>query len=361
MFTDFIATKPSERSGPRSANRFDYQLSWAFCLLLDLESGNKDYLVVLDYHDDVVVFDSESSPSSAEFYQIKTDTRNKWTLPRLIERMNGSGHSILGKLYAHRINFGDKARQLSFVSNQCFRLKTTGAKDSVDIDGCRLSELCAEALKNVASKLQAEHGLSVAPAIGIEIALRRDEWLPATGHQTQAEGKLSRFLAEKFGERPYSTSHAFRALMDVLRRRNNSEDAIQSPTDLSRKKGIGHIEFSTLLARIAANSDSNKWARVESLLVRDGLQLVKLTRLKLAWGAREAQLLDLANSNVQDSQEQADSTLKELEATIPDATLVEWLSKGLEICRAKLQPLGVPYSDDQITGMLLSAITKIQP
>ena len=359
MLADFISTKPRENSGPRSANRFDYQLSWAFCLLLDMESANGDYLLVLDYHDDVVVFDSETSPSHADFYQIKTDTRSKWTLSRLVERANGTGLSILGKLYAHRVTFGDQARQLAFITNQCFRLKTAGSKDAIDTDGCNLGDLCAETLQEVSLKLQEEHGLTAAPSIGLEIVLRRDEWLPVTGHQTQAEGKLSKFLAAKFGERPYSTSHAFRALIDELRRRNNSEGAVQTVADLSKKRGMGHSEFSNLLARVAANGDPNRWTTIENLLTRDGVQIVKLRRFKAAWSAREVQLLDLADSTVQESQEQAELTLRELQSNLPEATLMEWLTKGTTICRAKLNPFGVPYSDDQITGMLLSAITKI--
>jgi hypothetical protein len=361
MFTDFISKKPREQSGARSANRFDYQLSWAFCLLLDLEAGKGDYLVVLDYHDDVVVFDSESSPTCADFYQVKSDTKNKWTLTRLLELAKGSKLSILGKLYAHRVSFGNQARHLTFVSNQGFKLKTVGAKEPVDSDGCTLADLCAEALKDVSSKLQAEHNLSVVPSIGVEMILRRDEWLPVTGHQTLAEGRLSRFLASRFGDRPYSTSHAFRALMDVLRQRNNCEDAVSSVADLTKKKGIGHNEFSGLLARIAANHDSNKWSTIESLLTHEGMTFARLTRLKAVWSAREVQLLDLANSAVQESQEQADLTIKELDMQSPDSPLLDWLSKGLATCKAKLRPLGVPYSDEQITGMLLSALTKIQP
>jgi hypothetical protein len=361
MLTDFISQKPRERSGPRSANRFDYQLSWAFCLLLDLESANSDYLVVLDYHDDVVVFDSETSPTNADFYQVKTDTKNKWTLPRLLNLAKGSKLSILGKLYAHRLSFGEQARRLTFVSNQGFKLKTNGANEPVDLDRCTLADLCAEALQDVSSKLQAEHDLADAPSIGVELILRRDEWLPVTGHQTLAEGRLSRFLTSKFGERPYSTSHAFRALMDVLRQRNNCEDVVSSVSDLSEKKGIGHDEFSTLLARIAANHDSNKWFTIESRLTHEGVAFTRLNRLKASWSAREVQVLDLANSAVQESQDQADLTIRELDAQFPESSLSDWLSKGLAICKARLQPLGVPYSDDQIVGMLLSALTKIQP
>lgn len=361
MFNNFISKKPREQSGSRSANRFDYQLSWAFCLLLDLEKGNGDYLVVLDYHDDVVVFDSESSPTSADFYQVKSDTRNKWTMTRLLDLAKGSKLSILGKLYAHRMSFGNQARCLTFVSNQGFKLKTKGANKLTDSDGCNLADLCDDSLKDICLKLQAEHSLPDAPSIGVEMILRRDEWLPVTGHQTLAEGRLSRFLTSKFGDRPYSTSHAFRALMDVLRIRNNCEEGVSSVADLSKKKGIGHNEFSGLLARIAANHDSNNWSTIERVLLREGLSFGRLSQLKAAWSAREVQLLDLANSGVQESQNQADLTIKELMEEFPDSPMFDWLERGLDSCKIKLQRLDVPYRDEQIIGMLLSSLTKIMP
>ena len=54
--------------------------------MLDLEREDKDYLLVLDYHDDVVVFDSENQPTKADFYQVKTSTAKKWNLTSLLAK-----------------------------------------------------------------------------------------------------------------------------------------------------------------------------------------------------------------------------------------------------------------------------------
>ena len=48
-------TKPKENAGSRSSNRFEYQINWGLNLLLKMEEANEDYIMILDYHDDIVV------------------------------------------------------------------------------------------------------------------------------------------------------------------------------------------------------------------------------------------------------------------------------------------------------------------
>src|SRR5689334_18860686 len=87
--------KPREVSGSRSSNRSDYQKSWAFCLLLKLHRTRQDYLVLFDYHDDVVVLDSAGSPSAIDFYQIKTKKGGNWTATLLLKREEGADKAPL--------------------------------------------------------------------------------------------------------------------------------------------------------------------------------------------------------------------------------------------------------------------------
>ena len=62
----FVSSTPRERSGSRTQKRYDYQLCWALSMLIDLHQTQDAYLLVLDYHDDVVVFDAEVQPSHVD-------------------------------------------------------------------------------------------------------------------------------------------------------------------------------------------------------------------------------------------------------------------------------------------------------
>jgi hypothetical protein len=80
-----INIKPREKSGSRTQNRFDYQIHWAIAELLELHNDKNNYLIVLEHHDDIIVFDSETEPKKVSFYQIKTNSYdNYWTIKRLL-------------------------------------------------------------------------------------------------------------------------------------------------------------------------------------------------------------------------------------------------------------------------------------
>ena len=67
-----VSNLPRETSGSRASSRFDFQKNWVLCHLLELHLEKRDYLVLCDYHDDVVVLERPSNPDQAEFIQIKT-------------------------------------------------------------------------------------------------------------------------------------------------------------------------------------------------------------------------------------------------------------------------------------------------
>src|SRR4051812_13632329 len=84
-----VAKPPRERAGSLAANRFGYQLDWALCRLLELHAEGKDYVVVIDLHDDVLVFDSATDPQSVICYQIKTKDSGSWSRANLLYRKKG--------------------------------------------------------------------------------------------------------------------------------------------------------------------------------------------------------------------------------------------------------------------------------
>src|SRR5690348_12284908 len=95
-----IDKKVRENSGSISSNGFDYQKDWSICKLLEEHQKSKDYTLLFDFHEDLVVLDSELNPVHADFYQIKTKKTGSWTMHQLLRRQNSKTsiplHSILG-------------------------------------------------------------------------------------------------------------------------------------------------------------------------------------------------------------------------------------------------------------------------
>jgi len=84
---DLLASvPPTESGGPLAKNRLAYQSDWTFCLLLSLHLRGDDYVVICDYHDDVVVIDKSNITPILDFYQLKTDSKGTWNLRRLVSR-----------------------------------------------------------------------------------------------------------------------------------------------------------------------------------------------------------------------------------------------------------------------------------
>jgi Cap4 dsDNA endonuclease len=129
--TQLLATGPREVSGPRTANRFDFQKDWALCEILARHlADTNDYCVILEFHDDVLVLDSSQNPGRADFFQIKTKRGKHWTLSELLEREKGDGGegslSYLRKLYVNRLVVPVGEITLNFVSNASFNVPLAG-------------------------------------------------------------------------------------------------------------------------------------------------------------------------------------------------------------------------------------------
>ena len=114
LTSEFIKKVPTENCGANTSNAYDFQKDWSIWLLLECHQGLKDYLIIFDYHDDVVVFDSATDAKNAEFYQVKTTSKQHWNFSDVIRKKKNS-NSIIGKIYNNKFNCGVKS--VNLVSN----------------------------------------------------------------------------------------------------------------------------------------------------------------------------------------------------------------------------------------------------
>lgn len=117
---EFTKQPPDDNSGYSASNRFGYQKNWPVYKLLELELLGRDYMIVMDYHEDVIILDSSTKVENVDFYQVKTRSGNYWRPTELTKTsINKNGeiiHSILGKFLKHLYNF-IKARDYYFVTD----------------------------------------------------------------------------------------------------------------------------------------------------------------------------------------------------------------------------------------------------
>ncbi|WP_435248672.1 DUF4297 domain-containing protein [Vibrio sp. nBUS_14] len=126
-----IAVPQTERGGEIAQRGFDFQTCWAISHMFEYELLGKEYVFVFEYHDDVLILDSETTPTKATFAQVKTNEK-PWTLSKLITSTKKKPVSFIGKLFEQKSKFDKSAVELMFVSNAYFsfdKRNTFGANE----------------------------------------------------------------------------------------------------------------------------------------------------------------------------------------------------------------------------------------
>ena len=358
ILLSFVSACPRERSGSRTQNRYDYQLCWAFCTLLDLHASQEAYLLVLDYHDDVVIFDSESQPSQAKFYQLKVKGSGTWSITDLLRVKDGQTQSILGKLYAHHIMFGDLTKSLNMVSNAQFTIRhKTSPKKTKKVDHCTLTDLCWNSIKEVSIALQKEHNLCFCPLCDVDTTLRTDQ-LSSKEPRTHAKGRFMDFIGNRNVGAVCHITHAFNAIIDELQKRSSFEMQITSVSDLLNKKGISRTEFSQILSKIEQAAQPERWNTIEQYLIKGGVDLLTIQQYRRKWGTYEVQRLDPANIVLRQTQSIIQKEFETLLAYENPDPLVPFLAKCVSQYRAVARSADIPIDDSTIIGIILSLLSE---
>jgi len=218
IFNKIITTPQFEISGSGTAARFLYQKNWALSHLLKLHKNGEDYVFAFEFHDDILVLDSECKPTKLSFFQIKTKQAQNWTIKSLTRstknKTTGKNKlSILGKLYQHKINFNTETVELSFVTNSYFSFDTTKLK----VNGIDLEKSDHD---NIVSSVNAELAslsiTSLDELFFIHAELNLDD------QETHIKGKLQDFFKDIFGEAHGINVEAwYKTLITEIDQRNN--------------------------------------------------------------------------------------------------------------------------------------------
>lgn len=295
---DLLAkSKPRETSGPRSANRFDFQKSWALCHLLELHKAGEDYLIVFDYHDDVLVLNSSSDPTRIDFYQIKTKQSGHWTRRSLIAREAGKKGplpSILGKMLGNKLAFPDHTGTLNFVSTQGFKLSVKGKADSVFQKIC-LKELTAKELNAIISALRTEHSLRTDPDCAGCTHLTVTS-LSLADHGTHAMGVLANFLSKQYPDEKIHLPAIYRTLCDEIKRKTNVERHPKDFAELCTERSLSRQGFEQFLDDVKPATEFDaSLAEAVSRLQLEGVPFDEVRLVREACNLYEIERMDSTN------------------------------------------------------------------
>jgi len=132
---DLIHEKtPREIVGRDTMVRFRMQFQAAAFAALEILSGKEVDRIYCDYHDDFVVRRTVAGVVEYHFFQVKTKGKinQQWDIDEVFalkktgtldtdEKLEAIRSSIAGKLFVHTIEFGDRCREVTVLSNVHFK------------------------------------------------------------------------------------------------------------------------------------------------------------------------------------------------------------------------------------------------
>ncbi len=358
-----IKIKPREKSGPITGNRIDYQQDWALCKILELYASDQDFVVVFDYHDDVLIFDSEIDLDNASFYQVKTQHSGAWTLRDLIAHSKGEKgilHSKIGKLYDHKIKFDRSVKSLNFVSNQCYNIKLSDADEkSLNKNNICFIELDEKELSKIREALKKEHALTSEPEFE-KISFLSVTDLSLHDHSIHTRGKLNYYIKEKNPYLKLNIETIYLTLHDEIKRRNNYEWDIGQSEELLRNKAMSKSQFVSILEGICRSADvSGNWELIRPQLRSEGEPIPCISRIKEAWNIYEVQRMDKTNTLIQKMRDAVVEIMDRVDACDYDKNLRELIKIVSEEYNA-LRPVREPFiNDDYIKAIVLMEYCEI--
>lgn len=266
---NIIKIRPRENSGSPVSNRFDFQKNWTLCKIIELHEKPDDYLVTLEFHDDVVVFDSSTNPDKISFYQVKTCKSPNWTIKGLISRKKGTNgllNSHLGKLYEHLENFGDSVESLNFITNNTIKGKLSNNIKCENTFGFCCNDLDKTELDKIIQSLKQEHSLNDLKDFSSITFFKLGE-LSIDKHSELTKIKLAEYIEKYLPEVKYQISPLYKSIFDEIKKKSNIEKEITNFEELKKYKSVSRQDFDSYLESLnSSNTIKELSASIEGRL-----------------------------------------------------------------------------------------------
>lgn len=293
LIQTLIEIQPRESGGRIASAAFSYQKNWALSHMMDCHKKEQNYAFAFEFHDDILVLDSDNSPTQAAFYQVKTSRKSNWTLKRLTKQETGKDRpklSILGKLLQHRQDFKDHNVKLHFVTNANFSFETkeyiTFAIDLVDKD----KALLLGELKNQFPEIN-ESFLRDLCFHKSHLSLEKQE--------SHIKGEIHEFFHHYFGDdHQIPVDSWYKTISDDIRRKNDyPQSKIRSVSELIRNKCITKKEIDDLIEGIKLERRIKpNWEMVHAELKAQGVPFSELLMIKDGWRKYSAEVMNITNT-----------------------------------------------------------------
>lgn len=279
-----------ENAGARSSNRFTYQQVWAFDYMLKVMDSNKEFILFMEFHDDIIILDRTSNPELVEFYQIKTDDKeSRYMTPSFIVK-NANKYpqkmSIAQKLIDDYVKFEESTKGIHLVSNKSFDFGILKDKtESKARSTVALNEIEKENLKKIKNGMcQACNKQGICKEECLSFIYFDVSELDLSSYEDTVMGRMVKKM-EVLGvpSTLAKTRSIYNTILGEIRRINNTEKVSYNVDELMQKKSISKEQFWKWINQLKIDMPDDLWNRIEILLVADKFTALEIRRIHKEW------------------------------------------------------------------------------
>lgn len=278
-----LGSAQREHAGAKTFEKYEYQYHWALCKIFERHAQAQEYVVFVEYHEDVIIGDG-LDPTSVkfDFNQVKNYETGKWTLTRILKRKSKKKGekelSILGKMIdgVNKSGLYDKLHSLGLVNTSGFDLEQSD-KD-LELSIICAGDLTPECLQKISDALKSEVGSDEIPKF---LRFVRSD-LTSVSFQDASIGRLASMIESKWPDSKYKPQSIYLSLMDDLHRKGMIAFDFSKWEECVQKKGVTSLDVQKVidlyLQDASAEADLNLFRSTLDALSVKLTHRVSLTR-----------------------------------------------------------------------------------
>lgn len=299
-----LEQKQRENGGARASNRFNYQQVWALSKMIELIKRDKEFILFMEVHDDVIILDKREE--NIEFFQVKSNDKSSRYITKSFITENEDKYprkmSIFQKMIINFNKFSRNTKNIYLVSNKYFDFKEL-------VNGEKSTEKTKICLNQIEEGLRNELLKKTCKVCNLnekcgkdchEIIYFNTSNLGLENYEITVLGEFVKMIEEKGIETSSKNINAmYNTILGEVRRINNFEKSAADLDELLERKSISNDMFDTWLKKMELEFKDVEWNEYKEYLLADGVSSIQVNKIGKQFKIYRLDSLDIENKNLQ--------------------------------------------------------------
>lgn len=304
--SSILNVEQREQAGSDSYNRFEYQVHWIVCHIIDKLQDDAECIVFCEFHDDMLEFYPDNQ--QYQFFQIKTkEDSSDWTIAEMSKRKRkksgGYKKSFLGFIFYNYLTFGAECSHCHFVSNNDFDTEVLLWQSYIE-DRKKLQTENIDLYQKIKNRIKDEFledmpsNFDIVFDEFIQNTFVHKSDLQLTTYESQTMGEFFNLLSDK--NIPSNTANLiFQQLLNDVRKKSKEKIKVPiSMKSLIEKKGV---DIAQIGKKINGNiKNSGNYDAFHNYLITESLPVNDVHRIESAKTLHDARWLDVNDVKYQE-------------------------------------------------------------